>query len=234
MVKTNSIKVPLPSKPVVLSNAGCQARSDTLSVIGKYLLGSVFFNWSDSLLVSSVVATCKTIAAPSYALLQKYVGVAGANIAYDLEGWEQTPLVEQDDPVGYYALASALAHKNNKLFVGVPGSKFMEGHNAQFAGMAKVCDQWVIQAQRYQGQLGLGADFVAKIKSIIAMVRAGNKTCPIWVQLSTTPGQGTVVYTPEQVIAFKNSICNLCYGVSVFDNGDPYKPATLSAILKLW
>jgi hypothetical protein len=234
MTKTNATKPPVSAKSLARPTAGCQARPDTLSIICKYLLGSVFFNWSDSGLVSSVSALCKTIAAPSYALLQKYVGVAGANIAYDLEGWEQTPLVEQDDPVGYYTLASTLAHNNGKLLIGVPGSKFMESHTAQFAGMAKVCDQWVIQAQRYQGQLGLGSAFVAKITSIIAMVRAGNKTCPIWVQLSTTPGQGTVVYTPEQVIAFRDSIRSLCYGVSVFDNGDPYKPATLSAILKLW
>lgn len=233
-----SIPTATQSPPVTGCVLSVQLRKDNAELVLKYQPQIVAS--SDTKVAAqyfgSLGNSTRLLLGASLAELQKMMGemdAAGApydGLAYDLEGWEQTPQSEKDDPVGASKQAADLAHSQNKTLVMVPGLKFMDQNPQAYSGMAANADGWLIQSQRRQGMYPPGTEYRNAILEVVNLVRAGNAAIPIWVQLSVTPGGGAPL-SLDTLLAYRNAILGDVDGISIFDLMDPNRPKTLEGLL---
>jgi hypothetical protein len=142
-------------------------------------------------------------------------------IAYNPEGQPGTPSNELRELVESSRKAKQLAEAYGAPLLVGPGLRDMEGREALYPELAKVCDIWMIQSQRLQLDEATRkpvpvALYREKVKGITDALRQGNPRIRIFVQLVTTAERGSTVLSAEEVAAFARSIEDLVDAVRIY------------------
>lgn len=132
-------------------------------------------------------------------------------IIYNPEHHPATPIGEQQDLVSTVAAASAGIHNSGRKFALVPDAAFTQQYAAQLAPYA---DLYLIQAQKYQGNLAQFDNFVARATQ---QIKSANPACAVWVhiQVSTVLGP-TAVFGPARAYAALQSLPSLPDGIVIW------------------
>jgi hypothetical protein len=225
---------PITAKP--LYRVCFMLRPDTVNLVEKYQPEAVYITRvEDAKLLPKAKGAIRILVAASLDEIKGFMAAVPPEdyegIADDLEGWDRTPVYEQEHPVETFAEFFIIAHAAGKKFYGVPGLKFMDAHNKMYAKMAYYTDYWIIQAQRRQIQHLPSIAFQISIGEIVNKIKAG-KEQPIWCQLSVTPG-GYPINAP-MFMDYRQEAELLVYGFEIFDFNDVSRPTILTSILKSW
>ena len=127
-------------------------------------------------------------------------------VLYDCEAWAATPVVEQKNPVYYYGLAAALAHRHGLKLIAAPATTlrkvllkptgpdiyppFMK--TGIVGPIAKVADIFEIQSQ---GLLPQPDKYVDLVRDAAAEARGANSGVVFLAGLSTNPSGRKVTKT---------------------------------------
>ncbi len=132
-------------------------------------------------------------------------------VVLDLEHGPHTPASEQSDIVGTTAAASAAVHASGRKLALVPDAAFTQQYAAQ---LAPYVDIYMVQAQRYQGNLARFDSFVARATQ---QVKSANPNCQVWVHIQVASQQGPVgAFSPDGAMAALQSLPSLPDGIVVW------------------
>jgi len=132
-------------------------------------------------------------------------------VLYNPEHGPHTDQSEQQNLVATVAAASAGVHATGRSFVVVPDSGFTQQYARQIAPYA---DAYIIQAQRYQGNLGQFDSFVSQTTQAI---KSANPACKVWVQIQIDTQTGTTAtFSPNGAYSALQSLATLPDGIAVW------------------
>jgi hypothetical protein len=132
-------------------------------------------------------------------------------LVYDLEGWDQTPIWEQEHQVEATQMARDIVHSFDKIFVMAP-ARALTWRN--WPEMAPYADMWVIQAQAGQRNYAAGPQFANWLAPYVHSLDT-HPGMPIWAQLTTYPERAL---TMNEYFDYVNSVYpSLVDGIYVFN-----------------
>lgn len=187
---TPSFQVPVPCA------LGLGLRKETETVLLKFqdhsgLVMSSSFNLSEANF-PELSGWIKVLGAPSLQSLEQKAaraeqsGLPYDGLGYGLETSQTTPEAEWQDLVGSTQKARAMADRYEKMLVMGPGFRLMSKNEDKYPAMAALADLWIFQTQQLQKNPP-GPVYRQEVERIIALIRSGNPSIPIWAQITLPP-----------------------------------------------
>ena len=134
-------------------------------------------------------------------------------VRYDIEEWADTPSEESDDPEQYIQTFIHFAHDNGFKVMVTPARDLgntatvhpkVGGEDLDTWYLRVGVAQWCFEADIYevqdQANQGTKSDFVAFFTSAHDQIRQVNPTIPVWCGISTTYGDGEVMFNSARAV----------------------------------
>jgi hypothetical protein len=153
---------------------------------------------------------------------------------------QQTPTAELENFVASVKTFSELARAYGAPAVIGPGYQFMSEHEDYYEPAAKYADIWVIQTQvltlnKKTNQKATPEEYRQQVKRVIDLIHHGNPQTKIWLQIiisTGAPPEGVVIFTPEEITAYIESVSDLADAVRIYTGGDPSQTPNIIQIIK--
>jgi hypothetical protein len=134
-------------------------------------------------------------------------------VRYDIEEWSDTPSEESADPKSYIAQFIQLAHDNGLKVMLTPARDLgnsavvnpkLGGEDLDTWYLRVGVPDWCFEADIFevqdQANQVLQSDFVAFFTSAQSQIRQVNPTIPVWCGISTTYGDGEVMFNSAKAV----------------------------------
>jgi len=138
--------------------------------------------------------------------IQKHAVPAGTTgILLDLERWQFTPLVEQQDPLKYYAMASVLARRYGYYLIAAPGLSLIPGDFPQKLAYISRSDFYgklsqyaqIVEVQSQSLEFNPG-NFNHLLNVAVEQAKSSDVDAKVYAGLSTNPPAG--IATTSQLL----------------------------------
>lgn len=194
--------------------------------------------WMDALIAglpdnAQLMYTCSSFAACEAAM--PYLPARVEWIAYDLETWANSA-GEHERPFESVQAVADLAHAHGRKLMFMPATAWIYSERRDdIPALAALVDGWTVQGQAFM-RYSMCADracFTEKALDYRELIRAGNPTAPVLLQLRLPiylPDKGRyntsehAVYTAEGLYGYWQTVSGAYDGVLILDASDDLHP----------